>query len=291
MPSRRKKLTDWAWNNEDREAYAERLQDLPHPHEMLNDMYRVTISCKYLQNLFYYMDKFQNAQDASFFSNPADSNNLFNEDLGSNPKNYFDASIIERDPNSDFRFEMLFKLQILHEGDSLTHDEYEKERKASATSKEKEDCNRRIKQINDLSIHKYHIQVLDKIYSMEDDLKIKLNGNKDENQTFNECKQFLKKAYHVTSPRPIKAKEDFSSQNPLNKLCFLQIIGKAPKDINIFEGDNTPIIENAFNHLTPPEKIRYYQIEKIAIKYESDINELITHKVRSSKILSGGNVR
>lgn len=286
-----KKLTDWAWNNEDREAYAERLQDLSRPHEMLNDMYRVTLSSKYLPNVLEYMDKCQNIKSEIFFSNPKDTNNLFTEDLGSNKKNYFDGSMIIRIQQGDFRFELLFKIHTLHEMDSLTHTIYEQSRKKSTSPAEKEKCEQRIKQINDLGIHKYHMEVLDKVNRMEEAQKRSLKGNKGENQTFNRCKQFLKKAYHVTSPKSIKAKEEFASQNLLNKLCFLQIIDKAPKDINIFEEDNTPIIENAFNRLSPAEKNRYYQIEKMAIKYESTINKIIANKVRSSKILSGGNGR
>lgn len=151
-------ISDIAFIDEDREKFAEKMQDIPLPSSKLHDVLRLTVTCKYktdvmrVCNVFQkdrtiytkdtkeYEDKNHPYQTTTFeeekrikekepyYTIYEEMRNRFDGKLEDNPKMYYDIKIVLHIPDEDGVIrdvEIQFKIQTLYYADIKTHVLYE----------------------------------------------------------------------------------------------------------------------------------------------------------------------
>lgn len=296
-----------AFEQEDREAFAEKLQSIPQSNERLHDIIRLTITSKYLSGVERITQVLAHNHDspkAKFYINKDEIRNRFTLPLSKNAKRYYDIKMIVHQKKDDklLDMELQLKIQALYEADLRTHKIYEEVRTIEASLPNKpttEDTldmrqktarikilNNRIRQINENSIHQYNMMVLDKARRIEDDgyrpLRIEPD-NKD--GTYDQCRQFIQKEYLVESYDTFNPETAFSADNEINKLSFLRLLGKLETDFNETDENASKVINYKFSRLTLAEKERFNGINEIAHRYSSIIRRKILAKKKLEPIM------
>lgn len=294
------KALDAYFEQEDREAFCEKLQNIPQGNAKLHDILRLTITSKYLSGVErIYRVISENRGQNIFFINEKETRNRFSLPLSKNEKRYYDIKMImhQRKSNRNLNVEIQLKIQALYEGDLRTHKIYEEVREIEAKlAKERaftdpveirqqeakiKILNNRIRKINENAIHKYNMLVLDKARRIENDGYRPLRIEPDNiDGTYNQCRQHINKEYLVESYDDFNPQTAFSADNEVNKLCFLRMIGKISSDFDETDENAYKTVNYKFSRLTLAEKERFNGINEIAHRYSSIIQRKILLRKR-----------
>lgn len=293
------------FEQEDREAFCEKIQSIPHGCTKLNDILRLTITCKYLSGVERIKGVIsENRGQSMFFINEAETRNRFALPLSKNEKRYYDIKMIMHQQNGDKKLnvEIQLKIQTLYEADLRTHGIYEKVRSIEANlNKERhlmepieirqqeaqiKILNNRIRKINENAIHQYNMMVLDKARRIEDDGYRPLRIEPDyPDGTYDQCRQHINREYLVESYDAFNPQTAFSADNDINKLCFLRLIGKLDVDFDETDENAYKTINYKFSRLTPSEKERFNGINEIAKRYAPIIQRKILTRQKMEPML------
>lgn len=287
---------DKMFQDDDREAFGEKLQNLPKKTSKLHDILRLSFTCKYLSDVEQLKHRLSENKSDFYFINSKETRDRFEKPLKENEKQYYDIKMIIHQKNKEgkvFDVEAQLKIDTLFRGDLRTHAIYEQTRQLE-TEVDKLDAdsfdarqkkaqlkilNNRIKQINQHSIHQYNMTVLDKAFRIEDDGYRPLRVAPDfADGTYRRCRNFISTEYLVASFDNFNSKEAFSADNSLNKLCFLKLIGKLPSDFDEFKEGADKTINEKFDNLENIERRRFEGINEIANKYQSVIQRKIKNR-------------
>lgn len=305
-----RKASDLVFEQEDREAFCDVLQSIKPGNKSLNDILRLTITCKYVSDVERIKRLFTENRGElklNFYINDEETRDRFLLPLSKNAKRYYDIKMIMHQLTKDkkpLNVEVQAKVQTLYEyADLRTHKIYEQIRSIEAELSRKsylmdstgirqkqaqiQILNNRIRKINETAIHQYNMTVVDKARRIEDEgyrpLRI---GADNVDGTYNQCRQLLNKDYLVESYDGFNPDTAFSADNEINKLCFLRLIGKIDKDFDEF-GDNAgKVINSKFSRLSLAEKERFKGITEVAQRYAPLIQRKIMTKANSEVILS-----
>ncbi len=300
---------DQSWEDEDREAFAERLQNISPAYTKLRDIYRLTFTAKYLSDVKRLKRVFtefgKKNQNKFYYIIDNETRDRFDKPLSENENQYYDIKMImyQRLPDRDsneipdnryFAVEIQLKIDTLFRGDLKTHEPYEKIREiegkmTSSTPSEERKLNeqlikyynKRRKLINQHAVHEYNMVVLDKIYRIEDDyIAMEVEPDDKKNGTYKQCVDFITDNYMVESYRPFDAENAFSANNELNKMYFLKLIGKLPKSFDEFAEGASETINREFSRLQHMDRRKFAGINNIAQRYQSVIQDVINQRKR-----------
>ena len=291
---------DQLFRDEDRDAFCERLQNITPAYTSLRDIYRLTVTAKYLSDVKRLKKVFtefgKKNQNQFYFIVDKETRDRFDKPLSQNEKQYYDIKMImyQQLPNkSHFAVEIQLKIDTLFRGDLKTHELYEKARElegkiTSSTSPEErklseqliELYNKRNKKINQNAIHEYNMIVLDKAYRIEDDYVAMEIEPDNPDKTYKRCADFIEDNYLVESYRPFDGSKAFSADNELNKMCFLKLIGKLPKHFDEFAEGASETVNQEFSRLQHRDRRRFAGINNIAQRYQATISKKINQRKR-----------
>ena len=292
-----KKYLDRFFEDDDREALRENMQNIPQTIENLHDILRLTITCKYLSDVKRLMRKITENKNPFFSINPKETRNLFDKPLAENKKKYYDIKMVMH-LNDTFDAEIQLKIHTLFQGDLRTHPIYEEVRKLEAetssctdiTSRQKQAriqiLNERITRINQNAIHQYNMTVLDKARRIEYDGYRPLRIEPEyPDGTYKRCRNFISEEYLPESSDQFCPDIAFNQQDSVNKLCFLRMTKKLPSDFDEFSDQAAQQIDQKFENLSPEEKNRFTGITKIAQRYAPTIRHVIENKLHNKIML------
>lgn len=282
------------FKTDDREAFAESLQNIPKTTTKLRDIYRLTITCKYLSDVERMKRKLTENKSGYFHIDPNETRNRFDKPLSENPKQYYDIKQIMHITGQDgnnFDVEVQLKINSTYQGDIRTHKLYEEVRKQQALLNQKnmlspiakrqlqakiDILNNRICRMNENAIHEYNMMVLDKARRIEDDGYRPLRITPEyADGTYKRCRNFIADEYLVESYKPFNGKEAFASTNETNQLCFLRMLEALPPDFDEFSPQASEQIRRRFSKLTPAQINRFNGINEVAERYQS----IVQHKI------------
>lgn len=295
------KAADLAFINEDREAFAEKLNNISKGNTKLNDILRLTITSKYLSGIHRINDILvANCSGAYARSqiNQSKTRNRFDMPLSKNKKRYYDVKMFMHQKTSDgktLNVEIQLKVQDLYNGDIRTHKLYEDIRSIEAKLATGKDLlesseirqyeakikilENRVRQINENAVHLYDMRVLDKARRIEDDGYRPLRIHPDNpDGTYNQCRQLIKDEYLVESYNDFTPETAFSENDTVNKLCFLRMIGKIDQTFDETAENARTAIDYAFKNITLAEKERFNGINEIAVRYKDAVQQKINRK-------------
>lgn len=309
-----KKISDIAFIDEDREAFASAFQNVEKTTSKLHDILRLTVTCKYKSDVERIAKVFQ--KDRTLYKNTSseeenkikenepyyivdgETRNRFNGKLSKNPKMYYDIKIVLHIPDelgNVREVEIQLKIHTLYMADIRTHKLYEEVRKiekeieAKGNKIEQKELAQknakktillnRIAQINKNAIHQYNMMVVDKIRRIEDDGYIPIGAEPEHTDgTYQYCREFLYNEYMPESLNDFEAKESFNPDGETNKMCFLRMIGKLDPTFDEFAPSASLDIEEAFDGLSQSERSRFEGIYQISNRYGQIIQNAINHK-------------
>lgn len=300
-----RKALNLVFEYEDREAFCDTLQSIKPGNKNLNDILRLTITCKYMSDVERIKRLFTENRGEfkpNFYVNDKETRDRFLLPLSKNAKRYYDIKMIMHQFTKDkkpLHVEVQVKIQTLYEyADLKTHKIYEEVRSIEADlarqahtmdpiqirqkQAQVQILNNRIRKINETAIHQYNMTVLDKARRIEDEgyrpLRI---GADNADGTYNQCRQLLHKDYLVESYDNFNPDKAFSADDVMNKLCFLRLIGKIDKDFDEFNDNAQRSINYKFSRLSLAEKERFKGINDIAQRYAPLIQRKIMTKAHS----------
>lgn len=284
------------FQDEDRDALVERLQSIPDSCNQLQDVCRLTITCKYLSDVFRIKRKLteqgKKGKNRFYYINDEETRDSFNKPLSENKKGYFDIKMYMHVQVADDKFytvEMQLKPDTIFHGHMRDHVLYEKLREIqgqlspTAPASEKKAQGQLIqyytKAINEIRTNnnqEYNMMVLDKAFRIEDtDYRPLRIPPDNKNGTYDKCRSFIAENYLVTSYKPFYAEKSFSPDSIDNKKYFLKIIGYLPKDFDEFSDHAADDIDKKFGELEHAERRRFYGICALAKRYEYVIRDTI----------------
>jgi len=293
-----KKISRFIFEDEDREAFRETLQDLRPKSAKLHDILRLTVTCKYfsdVERIKRVMTENRQGSKRNYYINAAETRDRFLKPLAENQKKYYDIKMIMHQMYPDGQMldvEVQLKIHTLYTADLRTHKIYEDVRSIEALlEKEKSHMdsneirqkqaqikilNNRIRQINENAVHQYNMMVVDKARRIEDDGYRPLRVSPDyKDGTYHECRQIIAREYMVESFLPYNPQTAFSAQDELNKLCYLRMLGKVDNDFDEFSPKAREMINMRFSHLSQAEIERFNGINEIAHRYAPIIRKKI----------------
>ncbi len=293
-----KKISRFIFEDEDREAFSETLQNLKPKSAKLHDILRLTVTCKYLtdvERIKRVMTENRHNGKRNYYINPNETRDRFLKPLAENQKKYYDIKMIMHQMytgGQTLDVEVQLKIHTLYMADLRTHKIYEDVRSIEALlEKEKSRMNsneirqkqaqikilnNRIRQINENAVHQYNMMVVDKARRIEDDGYRPLRVRPDyADGTYHECRQIISREYMVESFLPFDPQTAFSARDNLNKLCYLRMLGKLENDFNEFSDDAAKTINLYFSQLSQAEMERFNGINEIAGRYAPIIRKKI----------------
>lgn len=298
---------------EDRERFAETcespLKKSNNKTIELHDITRLSITRKYLSDIDHLTNILNKYKELYNYTSdiPRDR---FDMPLYENSKKYFDSKIVLTlldDTGKPFDVETQLKIDTLYRADIRTHHNYEISRKIiesitdndpNKDTKEAraEDLDKQNRDINENAIHEYNMIVLDKIQrKINTNLKHRRRKEINPDNTYPECNNFIADNFLVSSYEAFDPQTAFDSNNytkgkPINKMCFLKLVGLLPKTFDEFAPGSDKIIEETFNSIydkSNQEKYqefhsvrsRYREIQNVAQTYSETINNKIIDKI------------
>lgn len=290
------KIAHYAFEDENREAFAEKLQNIKPKSERLHDILRLTITSKYFSDVER-LKRLITEQSKNKFSNfdiyADETRDRFLIAPEKNEKKYYDIKMImhQHIPNGQkLDVEVQLKIQTLYNADIRTHEIYEKVRQIedkltkNPILNSDEDRQKRaqvkilknkIKVLNENALHQYNMMVIDKACRLEADGYRPLRIEPDSKDgTYEQCRQFILREYLPESSKPFKP-EDFSAENEVNKLCYLRLLGKLDNDFNELSDNAMDFVHQKFETLSASEKERFEGINEVARRYEPVISSKI----------------
>lgn len=290
------------FEQEDREAFAEKISQIRPSSKKLHDILRLTVTCKYLTDALRIermMTEKRGFIERNYSIDPQETRNRFNRPLRDNPKKYYDIKMIMHQKNEKgetFDVEVQLKIHTLYNADFRTHKLYEDVRaiQAELAQNQKnmdpreirqknatiEILTRRISLINENAIHQYNMMVIDKARRFEDDGYRPLRIAPDfEDGTYQQCRMFIKREYLVESYDYFDPKEAFSAENENNKVAYLKLIGKIDPFYDEFAEHALEQVDEIFQKLSFAEKANFESLNEVAKRYAPFIN----HKIQMRK--------
>ena len=288
--------TDQFFLDEDRDAYIDKIANLPKSTSQLHDILRLTITCKYLHDVKRIKRKLSENPNKFYFINPDETRDRFDKPLYKNENRYYDIKMIMHQKTSSgkvFDVEVQLKIDTLFRGDIRTHGIYEKMRTIQAMQSSSDPAplrevhNQSIKlldshrtQIDINAVHQYNMMVLDKAFRIEDNDYRPLRVEPDnEDGTYDKCCNFISEAYLVESYNGFNPTTAFSSNNYVNKVSFLKIIGSLPKNFDELSETAPKQIDEMFSRLDHSERRRFNKINDIAQRYQHVIQQKIDDQI------------
>lgn len=293
------KLYDRYFEDDDIEQLRDRLQDVPNSISQLNDVCRLTISCKYLSDVKRIKEMLTElgakGKSKFFHLNASQTRDAFETPLFENKGKYFDIKMYMQVPlqnGSKCVVEVQLKPDTIYRSHLQDHALYEKKReiKAQITASTPEterkiknhlveyydDC---IQKIRNVYNHEYNMMVLDKVYRIEDTdyCPLQIEPDNPKTGTYDKCVNFIKENYLVTSYDKFHS-DIFSPDKEQNKLCFLKLLGKLPENFDPYSSDASATIEKVYGGLTHMERRRYKNIVRIAERYSFVIQDVINKR-------------
>ena len=287
-----KKAIEPYFTDEDPDKRAERLQEIPKTTSQLHDILRLTVTCKYLHDVKRIMRKFCENKNNFYFVNPEETRDRFEKPLDENEKKYYDIKMIMHQKTSkgkDYEVELQLKLDTLFYGDIRTHAFYEKRRQIEARTSPNDPPSIKTineeaikiydnlcKKINENAIHQYNMMVLDKVFRTEDnDYRALRVAPDNKDGTYNRCINFIMDNYMVESYDDFDAKKAFSTDDTINKACYLKIIGALPPNFDELSETAPKQINDAYSKLDHAGIERFQKINEVAKRYQKSIQTLI----------------
>ncbi|MBR2922455.1 MAG: hypothetical protein IKC10_03940 [Alphaproteobacteria bacterium] len=300
-------------NCEDRERFSEicekPLKKTKDKTIELHDITRLTITRKYLSGVAH-TTSLINKYEKEYNYTTSSPRDRFNMPLYENGKLYFDSKIIITlldDNNKPFDVEIELKIDTLRHADKRTHDNYDKYRKIIESISEN-DPNRAIKEaqadelekqnreINANATHEYNMIVIDKVQrKINTNLKHRRRKKINSDDTYTECNElifdrYLVDSYEAFDPDKSFNPEHYTNGKPINKMCFLKLVGLLPKTFDEFAPGSDKIIEETFNSIYDksnqekyqkfhPIRSRYREILEASRTYSNTINTKIVDKI------------
>ncbi len=287
---------DRYFQDDDIEELRDNLQDIPQSASQLQDVCRLTISCKYLSDIERIKRKLTeqggNGKSPFFRVDRRKTRDKFTSPLSENKKRYFDIKMymnIKSAQGTPFVVEVQLKPETIFKGHIFDHNLYEKKRivesqiLSSSSENEKklkkqllhyyED---KIQKLRDNNLHEYNMMVLDKVYRIEDTdyLPLEVEPDNPQDKTYNKCINFIRENYLVTSYDKFNS-DIFAPYKNVNKMSFLKIIGKLPENFDVSVPDAEQIIAQKYGELGHLERRRFKNIVRIAERYSHVIQEVI----------------
>ena len=300
-------------NCEDRERFSEicekPLKKAEDKTIELHDITRLTITRKYLSGVTH-TTSLINKYEKEYNYTTSSPRDRFNMPLYENGKLYFDSKIIITlldDNNKPFDVEIELKIDTLCYADDRTHDNYDKYRKIIESISEN-DPNRATKEaqadelekqnreINANAAHEYNMIVIDKVQrKININLKHRRRKKINSDDTYPECNElifdrYLVDSYEAFDPDKSFNPEHYTNGKPINKMCFLKLVGLLPKTFDEFAPGSDKIIEETFNSIYDksnqekyqklhPIRSRYREILEASRTYSNTINTKIVNKI------------
>ena len=237
----------------DRERYEREIAAVKKPHERVNDILRLTVTRKYYSGVEETMQDFRackrlNINDeetrTSFYE--LDMEKEGNEErYRKNKKSYYDVKMFlhlkvnagmdgDQIKTDTLSAEAQIKIHMLYyKADLLTHHDYEQIRVREEYLAENRDkmSPEEIRQIeafidikklgmqktNKKAIHEYNMQVLDKVRWIEEDFKALRIPADYPDDTYEICRNLIKKDYMVRPFKILDLDKEFSPEDPLNR--------------------------------------------------------------------------
>ncbi len=300
-------------DNEDRERYSEicekPLKKSKNKTVDLHDVTRLTITRKYLSGVDH-ITNIINKYEKDYNYTTSVPRDRFNMPLYENGKLYFDSKIIITlldDNNKPFDVEIELKIDTLCHADKRTHDNYDKYRKIIESISENdpnketkeaqaEELEKQNHEINANATHEYNMIVIDKIQrKINTNLKHRRRKEICSDGTYPECNdlifdRYLVDSYEAFDPDKSFNPEHYTNGKPINKMCFLKLVGMLPKTFDEFAPDSDKIIEDTFNSIYDksnqekykklhPIRSRYRGILEASRTYSNTINTKIVDKI------------
>lgn len=300
------RVVDRFFDDEDRDALVERMQNVKKSATKLRDILRLTITCKYYSDVERIKRVMTNKshQERNYEIDPKETRDLFLRPLSENEKKYYDIKMIMHQKTSGGRpidVEVQLKINTLYNADIRTHKIYEDVRSIEGDLALNESSmpqnevrqkkaqikilKNKIRTINGNAIHQYNMMVLDKARRIEDDGYRPLRIRPDYTDgTYSRCRDVIANEYLVESFDKFDPKTAFSAENEINKLAFMRMIGKIDHDFDETRPTAPGFINFAFENLTPAEKDRFDNITEIAQRYAPIIEQKISQRQQTEKL-------
>lgn len=273
----------------------------------LHDIARLSVTRKYLSGINHITNIIkENAKENNYkIDTPR---NRFDAPLYENGKLYFDSKIIitlQDNDNEPYDVELELKIDTLCHADNRTHENYDKYRQLIESISENDpnketklaradELEQQNRQINKNAIHEYNMIIFDKIQRDIDTFYEYLNTPNSDG-SYTECNEFISDNYLVGSyeafdPKTAFDPNHYTNGKPINKMCFLKLVGMLPKHFDEFAPGADKLIEEKFNSIydkSAPERYqefhpirsRFRDILATAEKYSDKINEKIIDKI------------